>query len=465
MDTLEEDVVTHGDVRILLQDLPRTLQDKYSEAMQRIRGQHRRRREFATDILSWVFYALRPLTVEEIQHALAVRIGGASFDRTNILWKEDLTGLCAGFVVIDDQNNIVRLVHETAQHYLKMTRATELSHAWNSIGHKCLTYLSWGLLESPTLKADPREWLPFLGYTIEFWAQHLQSRPDTPAESPVLELGRDIIVDEKKSRSLHTLIQLYLGPRRDLYGLRDDNPSSLALTVWSGSREVSSQILDGSFDVNTRDRSGISAVDIAIYHRNKDLVELLVERGATINLETDAGLEALMYAARDSEDIARMILRGAIGPSISPTGKVQVAFLEAAHNHCDAAVMQQLLDQDEIKLSRPSLREQALFLATERGCETAIRVLLENGVDVAAQSIDGEAAIHRAAFRANHAVIHLLLGNGANINQKDNEGRTAWNLISKLRTHVETLTLLRNTGADPNTKDNRGGRSPLYIDG
>ena len=465
MDTLEEDVVTHGDVRVLLEDLPQTLQDKYSEAMQRIKNQHKRRREIAIDILSWIFYALRPLTVEEIQHALAVRIGSAKFDRANILWREDLTGLCAGFVVIDDQNNIVRLVHETAQHYLELMRTTELTNAWNSIGQKCLMYLSWGLLENSMPISNLMKSLSFLGYTLEFWPQHLKSGPDTLVERSVLDLGLDMVNDEKKRKFLRALIQHYLGPRRDLYGLRDEDVSGLALAVWSGSREVSSQILDNGYEINSQNSQGVSAVDIAIYHRNKDLVDLLVERGAFINLETDAGLDVLMHASRDSGEITHMILKGGINPSTSPSGKFQVSFLAAAHDNCDAASLQHLLDQPEVISAKPSLPEQALFLATERGCETAIRVLLENGVNVNARGIDGESALHRAAFRANHAVIQLLLGKGADINQKDERGKTAWNSISKLRTHRETLTLLRKAGADPNTKDNQGGRNPIYIDG
>jgi hypothetical protein len=44
----------------------------YEAAMERIEGQLPDQEELAKQVLSWITYAIRPLTVLELQHALAV---------------------------------------------------------------------------------------------------------------------------------------------------------------------------------------------------------------------------------------------------------------------------------------------------------------------------------------------------------------------------------------------------------
>src|SRR3954452_15647347 len=59
-------------VRKALSILPRTLDSMYEEAIQRIHGQGRESAKRALQILSWLTYALRPLSLVAMQHALAV---------------------------------------------------------------------------------------------------------------------------------------------------------------------------------------------------------------------------------------------------------------------------------------------------------------------------------------------------------------------------------------------------------
>src|SRR5205809_4719800 len=60
------------DVRKALENLPKELDDTYMEAMQRIESQHEDDVKLAEGVLSWISFTFRPLTIRELQHALAV---------------------------------------------------------------------------------------------------------------------------------------------------------------------------------------------------------------------------------------------------------------------------------------------------------------------------------------------------------------------------------------------------------
>jgi hypothetical protein len=74
----------------------------YDNAMARIEAQLHGYRELATKILACISHAVRPLRVEELQHALAVQIGDREFDDEGIESETLLVSVCAGLVTIDD---------------------------------------------------------------------------------------------------------------------------------------------------------------------------------------------------------------------------------------------------------------------------------------------------------------------------------------------------------------------------
>lgn len=89
--------------------------------MERINGQQAGFQLLAKNVLLWITRAKRPLTTSEIQHALAVEIGEAQIDKDNFPEVEDIVSVCAGLVTVDDESNIIRLVHYKTQEYFERT--------------------------------------------------------------------------------------------------------------------------------------------------------------------------------------------------------------------------------------------------------------------------------------------------------------------------------------------------------
>jgi hypothetical protein len=100
-------------------DESKALYDAYKEAMERIKRQNGDSPELAKQVLSWITCAKRSLTTLELRHALAVEMGESELDETNLPGIEDMVSVCAGLVTVDEQSNIIRLVHYTTQQFLE----------------------------------------------------------------------------------------------------------------------------------------------------------------------------------------------------------------------------------------------------------------------------------------------------------------------------------------------------------
>jgi hypothetical protein len=90
-----------------LDNMPAQLDDIYHEAMKRIERQPKTR-ELATRVLLWIAYSRRPLSVEELRHALAISPQMTEMNTRAFVFKSRLTPVCAGLVVIDKEQQIVR---------------------------------------------------------------------------------------------------------------------------------------------------------------------------------------------------------------------------------------------------------------------------------------------------------------------------------------------------------------------
>ena len=129
------------DVRLALENLPKNLDDIYHEALLRIKSQHEDDVKLAERVLSWISFAFRPLTIREIQHALAVEPVDTDINEEALSDEDILVSVCAGLVTIDQESSIIRLVHYTAREYFERTRNTRFSYAQANIATTCLIYI------------------------------------------------------------------------------------------------------------------------------------------------------------------------------------------------------------------------------------------------------------------------------------------------------------------------------------
>ena len=164
-------------IRPILADLPVDLESTYQRILAKISASPFRN-EVAKRALKWVACARRPLTLEELQEAIA-------FDGGDVCWRADkipnrnfTIECCQGLVVRDEEDQSVTFAHHTVKQFLLLpgsiretlglrlnTASSEqrenrdllfsLSEAERHAGAICITYLSFSDFETALAPRQP----------------------------------------------------------------------------------------------------------------------------------------------------------------------------------------------------------------------------------------------------------------------------------------------------------------------
>ena len=170
-----------------LKTLPRGLNDVYKQAMERIEG-NVDDRDLAKQVLSWITCAQRPLTKPELRHALGVKIGASKLDDGDLSEIEDMVSVCAGLVTVDEESDVIRLVHYTTQEYLERTLTSWCPNAHADITKICVSYLSFDAFTSGFCQTDKKfetklQSYVLYDYAARNWGCHAWHRNLEPCEA------------------------------------------------------------------------------------------------------------------------------------------------------------------------------------------------------------------------------------------------------------------------------------------
>lgn len=140
--------------------------DAYEEAWYRLNAQPEEHRNLARQTIAILLTARRPLSVEELCHALSVDTNDEQVDDEEDMRNiEDILATCVGLVTADPGSNMVRLVHKSTQDYFSRHRSEFFPDAEGFIGRICAIYRR-------TKSSEPQN-APFYDYAVQNWWSHL----------------------------------------------------------------------------------------------------------------------------------------------------------------------------------------------------------------------------------------------------------------------------------------------------
>lgn len=246
------------------------------------------------------------------------------------------------------------------------------------------------------------EWKDDSGKTASFYAQQC------PAAWFMLRFGADT-----EARNINQL-----------------NNTGLLHVAWLGDLESTRFYLEQGAAVDARNSHGETALTEASRHGDIEIVELLLQYGASTDIQADPGKEwpALMQAIRDGrEEVARVLIRHGANKD----------YKLGSGNNC-------------------------LAEACWRNHFGIAKALIEAGGDIDNQDLQNATPLFKAACKGNTDFVHWAIAKGASVNARNDKSSTPLYEAAS-NGHTETVSILLEHGASHRVKVPPKNYSPLGI--
>jgi ankyrin repeat protein len=383
--------------------------------MERIDSQNNDYKQLAKRVLFWISFALKPITLKELQHALAVEPNESELDQDNVPDEELLASVCAGLVTIDYESNIIRLVHYTTQEYFERVdvRQAWFPDAQTSIATTCLTYLSFGVFANGPCPNDEEmearlQKNALLSYAARYWGDHVCG----DAEHTIRKLVLDFL---KQGSKLSCSIQVTHISQHRYKGYTQNFPKNLtALQVIAslGLKEIARILLAAKADVNAADSYGRTALQAAAERGHLEIVERLLAAKANVNAADSHGRTALQAAAGSGhlEIVERLLASKADVNAAAADSHGRTALQAAAESGHLEIVERLLAAKADVNAADSYYGRTALQAAAGSGHLEIVERLLASKADVnAADSYGGRTALQAAAGSGHLEIVERLL--------------------------------------------------------
>ncbi|KAB8276988.1 ankyrin repeat-containing domain protein [Aspergillus minisclerotigenes] len=484
------DKTTRRQLENALENLPRGLEKldrAYENAVMRILNQQPGFRALGIQVLTWVVYARRPLTILELRHALAIEVGERTFDQNNLPDPNLMISVCAGLVTVEA--GFTRLVHYSAREYFNREGGRWFPNAQRDITRTCATYLSYDAFKTgvcPTRKSFNARLQkhPLYEYSARNWGDHARALSQLEEEGCVW----DILIDGAKVRAC---AQALLAPKRDPWDEDFDHTTPRRVTcvhlvACYGLVTIMKMLIHFGEKIDAKDTNGQTALSKAAEFGHIALVKLLIQEGSDINSRDYRGLTPLCHAAGNGYvEVVKVLIDQGLNPEViddvystalsvavwqGHESIIQILLSTRVSVHCGVdflsdsvrkghdTMLKLLLEQDaymDSTILREMLNNAALY-----GHESIVTLLLRRNNDASFED-HWRISLSVAASNNHVGVVKIFLDKGINPDSWGYMGRTALSSAAYYGCE-EVLKFLLKMGADPNAP-NEDGSCPLIC--
>ena len=436
--------------------------------------------------LSLIVAAFRPLTVKELQESLSVTPGDTSWDMSKLI--TDITTVfsaCSGMLVLDEEQETVRLVHTSAHQFLQNETKYLIDNVHEAMAYTIFTYLHLPLFETsisstviPTIDAKlipPRVIASTLrpSANIQRMAiRLLRSRTSKEQDiSKMLAEQRQKVADRSDFQFQHYAREYWLRHLCETKKL--DAAASKLLARLFQSRKLSlddgdkpcrsiatlcrswTELLTKSETyIDTGPTQMFSFLCWAVERGCIPLVKLVLD-----NLRVDAnrGLASDIHPLKiaietRNQDMVSFLLKykkvhcdWSVYPDGSP---LEIALALEYYEIASILLQDDRIDPNGLTIMEPTT---LLLRALDKRNVATVKLLLECTRTDKNKRVAGVSVLHRAISKVDSILHHLLSAPDVNVNTRDDLNRTPLYLAIFQGSDIQVISkLLSVERLDPN---------------
>ncbi|XP_054909252.1 kinase D-interacting substrate of 220 kDa B isoform X3 [Poeciliopsis prolifica] len=246
----------------------------------------------------------------------------------------------------------------------------------------------------------------------------------------------------------------HLDKFRDVDCRSDNGQTPLMVAAELGSLEIVQELIRRGATIDLDDTDCWTALISAAKEGHLEVVRELLESGANLEHRDMGGWTALMWAAyKGRREVAQLLLERAANPNITGQYSVYPIIWAAGRGHAD--IVHLLLQYGAKVNCSDKYGTTPLIWASRKGHYDSVMHLLANGADVDQEGANSRTALIVAVKGGHTDVVKELLKRNPNVNLTDKDGNTALAIAAK-EGHTEIVQDLLDAGTYVNNPDRSG---------
>ncbi|MCJ1277945.1 hypothetical protein MMC21_005759 [Puttea exsequens] len=496
----------------IISTLPISVYSAYEKILRRASDPKR-----AVDILRIILCSHRPLTVGELNRALAVEDTQAREpEEDDDHFKLTIRNQCGLFITIAESNRVY-LIHRTAKDFLEdnvpasaQDQSLGFFKMWGLplderdshrfLARKCIHYLSTGAWFGTLSENEKRspvllqpENVPFLHYAAFNWSRHVLEGSEERLDFETLQLlsqgpkidflFRLLWLDETSwsywtsgyrvpSHTPAILAASFLGLEKAAFALikdrtalnsrSDGGSTALHWATWKYKPSIVRLLLEAGLNPKLEDEEGNNSLHIAALKGHIEFVDQLLDHGVSVDAQNNAGHTALHLAATNGHNqiVERLLHKGAnVLISDIQNRTVLHHAIDNKRFGRDVEIIRLLLKHG-ISEQEPDIDNMTpLHLAVQCSADDVAELLLDNGFSI-------DVTIERKNWLAqtrNGSIYYTLHGSSGPFLRQDasHAGYTPLHAAA-LFGNADMVKFLLQRGANPNAQG-KEGETPLHL--